>query len=175
MPPEVKRAVFGDQLRSTALDNRDPRGKPELVGWYSKLVASYDSLGLCMFPVSQLGAWGPTHMADLCSSYLGIDYSPEDVVLVGERVATLKQSFVMRYGWHSGHEAWPDRFHDEPLPDGPRAGQTLSRKVMQELRSAYYMLMGWDPETGTPLAKTLERLGVTETVDAGKRYPRGHT
>jgi aldehyde:ferredoxin oxidoreductase len=165
MPLKLKRTLFGDPLRSTALDNRDPEGKPDLVCWYSKLVALYDSLGLCMFPVNLLGAWGPTHMANLCSSYLGIDYSPEDVMHIGERVATLMKSFSVKHSCRDGREAWPDRFYNEPLPEGPMKGQRLSRIVMEDLTKTYYALMGWDYQTGKPHLETLVRLGLQDIAD----------
>ena len=169
MPSEVKTSLFGDPPSDEALDPRNPQGKPELVSWYAKLVALYDSLGLCMFPIGLLGAWGPTHMASLCSSFIGTEYSPTDALATGERVAALMRCFSLRFDEGERETAWPTRFYQEALDRGPAEGGRLSRRLMTALVRQYYRRMQWDEETGRPKPETLQRLGLGFLVDDNVR------
>ncbi len=48
----------------------------------------------------------------------------------------------------------PDRFFDEPITSGPKAGAKLDRERFRQVLDAYYEMMGWD-ENGVPRAATL--------------------
>ncbi|HUV78722.1 MAG TPA: aldehyde ferredoxin oxidoreductase C-terminal domain-containing protein, partial [Desulfobacterales bacterium] len=45
-----------------------------------------------------------------------------------------------------------------------RKGQTLDRKVFEEMRTEFYELRGWDAESGLQKAETLEGLGMSDLV-----------
>jgi len=48
----------------------------------------------------------------------------------------------------------PDRFFDEPITIGPKAGAQLDRERFRQVLDAYYEMMGWD-EHGAPRPATL--------------------
>jgi aldehyde:ferredoxin oxidoreductase len=56
----------------------------------------------------------------------------------------------------------------EPLPDGPAAGQYFHD--LDGLLDEYYGAFGWDIEEGTPTAKKLAELDMTDIAGA---LPRG--
>ena len=43
-----------------------------------------------------------------------------------------------------------------------RKGQTLDREVFKKMREEFYLLRGWNPETGTPTAEKLHDLGLSD-------------
>jgi len=43
------------------------------------------------------------------------------------------------------------------MPGGPAQGQVVNLDTMLD---EYYALRGWDPKTGDPTRRTLERLGL---------------
>jgi len=60
---------------------------------------------------------------------------------------------------------WPDRFYDEPIPDGPAKGGTVSREMMRQTLDTYYEVRGWDKETGMPTREKLEELGLADLAN----------
>ena len=60
---------------------------------------------------------------------------------------------------------WPDRFYEEPLPEGPSKGAVLSRDVMERLLDEYYELRGWDKRTSFATREKLVELGLNDVAD----------
>ena len=52
----------------------------------------------------------------------------------------------------------------EPLPDGPKQGCHVNRERFGAMLDEYYMLMGWDLETGNPTPGKLLELGLQWTL-----------
>ncbi|UCG83004.1 MAG: hypothetical protein JSW38_12665, partial [Dehalococcoidia bacterium] len=80
---------------------------------------------------------------------------------IGERVINLQQAFSVRHGHTPAHDLdiggrWLD-------PPNSGLGQGISiAPHLREMIGEYYTVMGWDPETGKPLADTLNRLGLEQ-------------
>jgi len=64
--------------------------------------------------------------------------------------------------WKPADDENPPRFY-EPLPSGPKKGQTTDKAKVAELKRKYYEAVGWD-EKGIPRSSTLKKLGL-ESVD----------
>lgn len=60
------------------------------------------------------------------------------------------------------HDDNPTRFY-EPLPSGPKAGQTVDRNEFEKMKKEYYEAVDWD-ERGVPKSEILRQLGL-EDVD----------
>jgi aldehyde:ferredoxin oxidoreductase len=90
--------------------------------------------------------------------------SPEEMVTLGERVFTLLKVYNIRQGVTRKDDTVPDRFFEEPMPEGPARGAILSRAAIDALLDEYYGLRGWDQETGMPSHRKLVELGL-EWVD----------
>jgi aldehyde:ferredoxin oxidoreductase len=64
----------------------------------------------------------------------------------------------------------PPRFY-EPLPTGPKAGQSTERSTVEEMKAEYYQKIGWG-KRGIPRKAELRRLGLEDLSDALKRIKR---
>jgi aldehyde:ferredoxin oxidoreductase len=129
--------------------------------WFEDLFAGINALGLCIFPADKL-ALGPTSYADMISSFLGEDISPEEFMEMGERIFNIQRLFLVREGMGRKDDIYPDRFFIEKMPEGPSAGAVLSRETISGVLDEYYDARGWDRETGRPTPQTLGRLGIQE-------------
>ncbi|MBI4332662.1 MAG: aldehyde ferredoxin oxidoreductase family protein [Chloroflexi bacterium] len=147
-------------------------GKPAMCKWFEDLYSAINSLGLCFFTAGSCIAFGPTYLSKLFAACTGRDTSPEDIMKAGERVLTLLKAYIVRDGLTKKDDCWPDRFYEEPLPEGGAKGAVLSRETMDRLLEEYYALRGWERETGLPTARKLTELGLgdiaNELVQRGK-------
>ena len=91
---------------------------------------------------------------------------------LGERVFTLLKAYTIRQGLTRKDDTWPDRFYEEPLPEGPAKGAVLSREKIAQLLDEYYELRGWNKSSGLPTKQKLDKLGLgdmaKELVALGK-------
>lgn len=154
--PEEKKRIFGDPPR---LDDSTYQGKAALNRWLSDLCAAMNSLMVCIFPTTFLGAVGPTHYAHLLSACVGEDITPQELMKRGERIFNLQRLYNVRCGISRKDDHWPDRFYDEALSTGPAKGKKLSREEIDGVLTEYYRLRGWD-ENGLPTKEKLRELGL---------------
>ncbi|MCZ7542566.1 MAG: aldehyde ferredoxin oxidoreductase C-terminal domain-containing protein [Anaerolineae bacterium] len=110
--------------------------------------AVLDSLGLCKIPVlSIVGDFSLENEARLASALSGWDLTAEDLFEAGERIVNAERRFNLVCGMTPGDDDLPDRFVEEPIPDGPTQGRTVPLQTM--LRD-FYRAMGWDREGRPP-------------------------
>ncbi|MFC1968293.1 aldehyde ferredoxin oxidoreductase family protein [Chloroflexota bacterium] len=147
-------------------------GKPVMSKWFEELYSALNALGLCFFPSGFRLAIGPTHLSKLFSGCTGWDTTPEDIMRFGEKVFTLLKAYTVRQGLTRKDDTWPDRFYEEPLPEGPAKGAVLSRDTIGQLLEEYYGLRGWDQGSGLPTKEKLMELGLhdvaNELLELGK-------
>jgi aldehyde:ferredoxin oxidoreductase len=114
-----------------------------------------NAAGICLF-----GAYVTPYTAlqESLSAAMGREYSFEDVLEIGERIAALRTAFNIREGLQPKSFEVPGRMIGKPpLNKGPIAGVTID--LDQQLHD-YFVAMRWDPETGYPTRETLLRLGL---------------
>jgi aldehyde:ferredoxin oxidoreductase len=70
--------------------------------------------------------------------------------------------FNCRHGLKKELERPSARYGSIPV-DGPAKGVNIMEK-WDWLIENYYTLMGWDPQTGKPTAKTLKELGIEDII-----------
>ncbi|SFR36309.1 aldehyde ferredoxin oxidoreductase family protein [Halogeometricum limi] len=98
-------------------------------------------------------------IADYGASWLaavGLDYTPEELRTVGERVWTLTRLFNVREGFDRSDDSLPDVL-TRPQREGGHEG--LDEAEFEATLDAYYERLGWDRE-GVPTRETCERLGL---------------
>ncbi|MFX1310754.1 MAG: aldehyde ferredoxin oxidoreductase family protein [Promethearchaeota archaeon] len=112
------------------------------------------SAGLCLFST----LFGPYPFIDLINSLTGWRIRIDDLIKIGMRIQTLRQSFTLREGIDIAHNKLPGRVTGHP-PDtrGPTKGISVD---YQEFFKGYCREMGWNPENGYPLKETLEDLNL---------------
>jgi len=116
-------------------------------------------LGLCMFS-SQFGRYP---LIDLINSLTGWNSDISELETAGIRIQTLRQAFNIREGIKIHTNELNGRVIGNP-PDtkGPNKGVTIEYKNFYKL---YCQEMGWNPENGYPLKKTLEKLDMNYVVE----------
>jgi len=58
------------------------------------------------------------------------------------------------------------------LPEGPAKGVVLSRDTMDQLLDEYYVLRGWDKNSGLPTEEKLIELGLRDVANELTRLGR---
>ena len=91
----------------------------------------------------------------------GIDTTPERLIALSENYWNLRRILNFRFGADSSDDTCPERFFTDSVIFGKSRVPPLDREHFDRLRADYYSERGWDRETGTPVRKQLERLGVT--------------
>jgi len=92
----------------------------------------------------------------------GVDWTPELVQEVGERIAVIRHAFNLREGLNPAQFELPKRILDgRPLGAGPLKDVNID---LEAERTSYFEATGWDPATSVPSIESLQRLGLPELV-----------
>jgi len=147
---------YGDER---AADSTSPVGKAAMVRRGMIVCAVLDSIGICKIPIlSIVSDYSLEREAELVTQVTGVRTSADDLFTTGERIVTAERLLNLRFGATAADDALPERFLEEALPDGPRAG---SRLDLQSMLAEFYQLMGWS-SSGVPTLGLLRRLGLLE-------------
>lgn len=117
---------------------------------FQDLTAVIDSSGMCLFTSFALGA--PQYAA-MINAATGTNYTPEELLVVGERIYNIERQFNKAAGMKPEDDTLPKRLLEEPIPDGPSKGEVSKLHI---LLPQYYELRGW--ENAFPTEETLKRL-----------------
>jgi len=118
-----------------------------------------DSVGTCRFNTRM----NAVLIAEAVSAATGWGFTAEEGRRVGLRAVNLMRAFNLRAGIGAGLDRPSKRYGSTPL-DGPTAGVSITPH-WDAMLSNYYTLMGWDPETGTPLREILRGLGLDYVIE----------
>ena len=106
--------------------------------------------------------WGsvtPEIMADLLTAGLGRQVSAHDLEKVGESTWNLVRLFNLEAGFTAADDVLSEKMMKKALKEGPHDGRTFSPETLEEMKSLYYHLRGWD-EQGRPGKAKLRELGL---------------
>ncbi len=149
-----------------------------------------ESLVLCdvHWPMTVTSADNPAgHVGDpglesrLYSAVTGKEPTEEELYGIGERIFNMQRAIQLREGWGGRDgDSLLEYFFTQPLkpgdvffnpdaimpgPDGEiisRLGKTLDRAGFERMKDDYYLLRGWDTDTGFPTATRLQVLGLSD-------------
>jgi aldehyde:ferredoxin oxidoreductase len=121
---------------------------------FQNFIGAFNPLGICKFIAR--GKVGPERVCHIVNSALGWTWTPEDLLITGDRLFQLKRLINVRLGVTAADDTLPRRLLTEARPDGHAAGVLPDLAPM--LR-AYYELRDWD-ESGAPRRARLEKLGI---------------
>jgi aldehyde:ferredoxin oxidoreductase len=127
-----------------------------LVESQGKLLRKYyfvDSVGVCYFVC---GVPLPL-IVEAFDAITGLEWTMDDAMRMGHRVATTLRQFNIRHGWTREQETLSPRLA-APSPDGPNAGISIA-PVYDAMVDQHYAGMGWDVN-GVPTPETLQALGI---------------
>ena len=125
----------------------------------------------------------PTLESQVYSAISGRETSEQELCHVGERVLNLQRAVHLRDGWdgRSGDRILEYYFTSPlkkgevffnadaimPGPEGKiisRLGAVLDGSKFEEMKSEYYLLRGWDADTGFPTGARLRVLGLGDII-----------
>jgi len=113
------------------------------------------SSGMCMFALLTMT---PEVITDSLTCVTGHEYTLDEVIESGARIAALRMAFNIREGVRNVDFRVPDRVRgNPPLQEGPTAGRTVDVDAQVE---DYLDAMGWDTRSGVPTQATLLALGL---------------
>jgi len=137
-------------------------GKARMVWWHELMNAVSDSLGICRFQsvFSSPHGLGYPHFSRLIDLATGLHLPPAEIKRAGERIYTLERQMLTGEGLTRSEDTLPERYFEEPIPEGPSKGEVVSREEFSRMLDEYYRLHGWDEE-GIPSRRTLKKLGLS--------------
>ncbi len=163
--PEQCDHVFGV---ASAGDPTVHRGKAQVVSYLERFKALVDSLGICCF-VTQFQApdlLDEQDLADLYNAATGEARSSAELLLAGEMVHSLGKAFNTLHARFSRVDDYPpQRFFDEPIKTGARAGAILGRREWDEMLDDYYRQKGWDTLSGRQTRESLRAVGLDDVAE----------
>ena len=133
-------------------------GKAQAVAITMKKKYWDDSIGVCW-----RGTWaydgGLTYAAESVSTATGWDISPEEAILIGERIINLERIFNITRGYTPQNDFDISPRLLEPPPSGRAKGKTIA-PYLQDMINEFYSLMGWEIKSEKPSLNTLQRIGL---------------
>jgi len=147
------------ELKIEQFDRYAYTGKGPMSATASKYLQVGSSAGICIMPMMFFGNFP---LIEFFNAVTGWDLDAAEVLTTGARIQTLRHCFNLREGIRPADVKLPRRMAgDPPQSEGPVAGVTLD---IDSLTREYRQAMGWDPDSGQPERKTLEKLGLTNLV-----------
>lgn len=135
----------------------DPLTTEDKASWlktFQDLTAVIDSAGICLFTTFALGL---PEIAEMIRTGIGLEYTDEEILQMGERIWNLEKLFNLKAGFTKEDDTLPDRLLKEPMPKGPAKGLVTNLDVMLK---EYYEIRGWDKES----VPTEEKLAELELI-----------
>ncbi len=132
----------------------------------------FDSIGTCVmyqmfrFPVNLVT------LAELYSAATGIEMSPEELKLAGERAFNLLKALNVKEGFSREDDEFPELwFRPKETADGEDwlmdyyHRRIIDRAASEKILDDYYDERGWDKKLGIPTKEKLIKLGLGEHYD----------
>ena len=142
-------------------------GKGKLTKWNQDLrIATCDAPTMCAFLLDMaVPAIAAQNTANLLEAVTGLQFTPEDIPIAGERMNNLAKAYNVRAGLTRADDTLPERLMTEPLKAGASKGQVISGNDLKQMLDEYYQARGWDVETGVPSRAKLAELGLDYVAD----------
>ncbi len=183
---KIAKRFWGSEL---AVDFSTYEGKALAAAKIQDREYAKESLILCdfMWPIFHVTHTND-HMGDptlenqLLSAITGKEISETDLYKIAERVLNLQRAILTREGLAGRkNDNLPEIFFTRPLryatenpeclapgKDGEvisRRGEVVDRQKFENLKTEYYQLRGWDPESGLQTKVKLEELALSDVAD----------
>jgi aldehyde:ferredoxin oxidoreductase len=157
---EEIRAIYGEEYWPEMGERCNPTYKGYLVYVNENFAVLVDSLGTCKYGTMIPPALYYREVQQGLEVTTGIQFSMEELKLMGERIVNLNRLFNIREGFSRDDDMLPRRFLEEPSPEGPSKGEIVELEFMLE---EYYQYRGWDAD-GVPTLEKLNQLGLEDVI-----------
>ena len=99
-----------------------------------------------------------------------MQFSPDDLLTVGERIWNVEKAFNLRRGFGRESDTPAKRLQNETITDGPLKGERLDIDKFNDMLDSYYVMRGWDRRTGRPKRSKLKDLKLDDVADELAKY-----
>ncbi|NQT73129.1 MAG: aldehyde ferredoxin oxidoreductase family protein [Chloroflexi bacterium] len=143
-----------------SLDKYTYTGKGQYEARLKNTLHTLNASGICSFAA---GSLPDDAVTELIAAVTGWDFTTEDNVKIGERIANVRQAFNVREGLTPKDFKITGRpIGDPPLKDGPTANVVVDADT---LKAEYFKAMDWNLETGKPGKQKLIELGLENIAE----------
>lgn len=161
LPPKLLEEVYGFPISN---DFNSYEGKGKMIWFNELLYGIVDCLGICKFQTIFFSPNMPKfeEYSKLIFYLTGMEFSPKELMEIGERCYTLERMFNYREKGITRKDEYPHyRLFTETTPLGVSRvrGKKLDKEKYEAMLDEYYEAHKWDKE-GIPTHETLERLGL---------------
>lgn len=136
-------------------------GKGKLTKWNQDVrTATCDCPSMCAFLLdTALPATALENTARMVNAATGLNLTPEEVEMVGERVNNLARLYNISAGMTRKEDTFPKRILTEPIKSGDSKGQYIPQEDLDAMLDEYYDARGWTKD-GVPTSEKLKELGI---------------
>src|SRR6056297_1854136 len=139
------------------------KGKGKVVKHYEERCALADSLGVCKNTITNMEILPFDQAAELLNALNKSSYYKETLIKAAERIVNIERAYIVREGIRREDDTLPNRFLEEPLPDG--CGESSGSVVeLEPMLDEYYEAHEWDRVSGIQSMKKLKELGLIEII-----------
>jgi len=156
-----RHGAYGLDLKGTVDRFKAEKGRSKLVIDLENLYTIIDSLIVCKF---SRGTYyeGFKDLAKYYTLVTGIEMTPEELELTGERINNLGRLFNIREGFTRKDDHLPPKVMSTPIPDDTVSkGSYITQEELDLMLDDYYAARGWTKE-GVPTLEKLKDLGLED-------------
>ncbi|MCP3689630.1 MAG: aldehyde ferredoxin oxidoreductase, partial [Gammaproteobacteria bacterium] len=135
-------------------------GKEYAVRRCEDVFAVGDAVGMCRFDTQLFNSPslpGCDEFADHLRTLTGLDFSPDDLLQLGNNITGLERLINYRRGLTAADDTLPQRWFDEAIDSGPFSGEFIDRDQFEMMKQRYYKITGLDVD-GLPNLKWRQQL-----------------
>jgi len=158
---DIKKRIGAQYLPEVA-DRLNPKYKGIMVKKCEDFSVLVECVGVCKYGTVVPPVYYYDEIAEALTLTTGIEFTPEQLMIIGERVVNLNRAFNAREGITRKDDSLPDRLTKVPGPKGASKGQVVE---LDQMLDEYYTERGWDLETGLPTEKKLVELGLEDIAE----------
>ncbi len=104
--------------------------------------------------------------SSLLSAVTGVDYTPDELWQVGERIWNLRRAImVLRENRKREDDTLSHVWFERLAGGSQQLADPLDKDDWENLKNRYYALCGWNESTGYPKRSRLEKLGLGSVAD----------
>ena len=105
------------------------------------------------------------HYAEALTAGLGRTVTAEDMITASLRTRNVERALECKMGRRRENDTIPKTEFDKPIARGYWKGKGgTSRERLEQMKTEYYTIRGWDVETGVPLKATLAEYGLDDVA-----------
>ena len=150
-------------------DRKAVDGKAPWVIGTQQMTTIGDSLVQCHFLERLLGFTLTQKFVDMINPVTGFGYTLQELVDVAERILDMERAFNVMAGMRRRDDTLPKRFLEEPIPEGVSKGMYTDEPTLNRMLDEFYVVKGWNKETGIPTKEKLTRMGLEDVAQKLER------